>query len=69
MAMSIFQILIDHNTDSGFKCIAEAREYLLNVGRKEFADPVTEKWDVRGSHVVAPVRHQPITSLLAFMIP
>lgn len=33
----------------------EAREYLLDVGRKEFADPAAEEWDIRGSHVVAPV--------------
>ncbi|KAJ7665334.1 Rsm22-domain-containing protein [Mycena polygramma] len=50
-------VLIDHNTKEGFASIAEAREHLLNVGRKELNDPETEDWDIRGSHVVAPCPH------------
>ncbi|KAJ7103114.1 mitochondrial small ribosomal subunit Rsm22-domain-containing protein [Mycena belliarum] len=50
-------ILIDHNTKEGFESIAEARDYLLNVGRKEFNDPEADDWDIRGSHVVAPCPH------------
>ncbi|KAJ3797863.1 mitochondrial small ribosomal subunit Rsm22-domain-containing protein [Lentinula aff. detonsa] len=50
-------ILIDHNTTSGFESIAEARELLLKMGRKELEDPSTEDWPIRGSHVVAPCPH------------
>lgn len=49
------QVLIDHNTPAGFGAIAEAREFLLSMGRKEFEDPEAEAWPVRGAHVVAPV--------------
>jgi ribosomal protein RSM22 (predicted rRNA methylase) len=49
------QVLIDHNTTAGFECIAEAREYLLKVGRKEVEDPEAANWPIRGSHAVAPV--------------
>ncbi|GAW06584.1 Rsm22-domain-containing protein [Lentinula edodes] len=47
----------DHNTTSGFENIAEARELLLKMGRKEMEDPSTEDWSIRGSHVVAPCPH------------
>ncbi|PCH34122.1 Rsm22-domain-containing protein [Wolfiporia cocos MD-104 SS10] len=50
-------VLIDHNTTAGFECIAEAREYLLRLGKKEKEDPSAEHLDVRGSHVVAPCPH------------
>ncbi|KAF7347457.1 3-methyl-2-oxobutanoate hydroxymethyltransferase [Mycena venus] len=50
-------VIIDHNTKEGFASIAEARDYLLNVGRKEFNDPEADNWDIRGSHVVAPCPH------------
>ncbi|KAJ7269291.1 mitochondrial small ribosomal subunit Rsm22-domain-containing protein [Mycena haematopus] len=50
-------VIIDHNTKEGFTSIAEARDYLLNVGRKEFKDPEADNWDIRGSHVVAPCPH------------
>ncbi|KAL0951798.1 hypothetical protein HGRIS_008465 [Hohenbuehelia grisea] len=50
-------VLIDHNTPEGFENIAEAREHLLNVGRKEFDDPLAEEWPIRGCHVVAPCPH------------
>jgi len=53
---SFTKVLIDHNTTAGFESIAQAREYLLNVGKKEFADPATENWPIKGSHIVAPVR-------------
>ena len=51
------QVLIDHSTTAGFECIAEAREYLLKKGRKEAAAETAAagEWDIRGSHVVAPV--------------
>ncbi|KAJ7687437.1 mitochondrial small ribosomal subunit Rsm22-domain-containing protein [Mycena rosella] len=48
-------VIIDHNTKQGFESIAEARDYLLKVGRKEFTDPEADDWDIRGSHVVAPL--------------
>ncbi|KAJ7016844.1 mitochondrial small ribosomal subunit Rsm22-domain-containing protein [Mycena alexandri] len=54
-------VIIDHNTKEGFASIAEAREYLLSVGRKEFNDPEADGWDIRGSHVVAPVSCAPMT--------
>ncbi|KAJ7109767.1 mitochondrial small ribosomal subunit Rsm22-domain-containing protein [Mycena epipterygia] len=50
-------VIIDHNTKQGFESIAEARDYLLDVGRKENNDPETADWDIRGSHVVAPCPH------------
>ncbi|KAJ7492197.1 Rsm22-domain-containing protein [Mycena latifolia] len=50
-------VIIDHSTKEGFECIAEARDYLLNAGRKEFKDPEADDWDIRGSHVVAPCPH------------
>ncbi|KAI0931449.1 hypothetical protein AcV7_001174 [Taiwanofungus camphoratus] len=50
-------VLIDHNSNAGFDCIAEAREYLLRLGKKDLEDPEAEGWDVRGSHVVAPCPH------------
>ncbi|GBE77480.1 Rsm22-cox11 tandem protein 2, mitochondrial [Sparassis crispa] len=50
-------IIIDHNSRAGFECIAEAREFLLRMGKKELEDPETEGWEVRGSHVVAPCPH------------
>lgn len=46
---------MDHNSTAGFEIIAEARQNLLSFGRKEMEDPETEDWEVRGSHVVAPV--------------
>ena len=62
------QVLIDHNSTAGFECIAKAREYLLNVGRKESEDPATDQRDVRGSHVVAPVSlHKYIQNSGGFM--
>jgi hypothetical protein len=54
-ALIISKVLIDHNTTAGFEAIAEARQYLLNMGSKEFEDAESEQWPVRGSHVVAPV--------------
>ncbi|KAJ6520269.1 Rsm22-domain-containing protein [Mycena sanguinolenta] len=50
-------VIIDHNTKEGFTAIAEARDYLLNVGRKESKDPEADNWDIRGSHVIAPCPH------------
>jgi ribosomal protein RSM22 (predicted rRNA methylase) len=50
-------VLIDHKTALGFEAIAQAREYLLKLGKKELEDaPDTENCLARkGSHVVAPV--------------
>ncbi|KAF9075038.1 mitochondrial small ribosomal subunit Rsm22-domain-containing protein [Rhodocollybia butyracea] len=50
-------VLIDHNTSAGFENIAEARQVLLKMGRKETEDPTTEDWPIKGSHVVAPCPH------------
>ncbi|KAF8240735.1 hypothetical protein L208DRAFT_1231139 [Tricholoma matsutake] len=50
-------VLIDHNTTAGFEAIAQARQYLLDMGRKEFEDPETDELPIRGSHVVAPCPH------------
>lgn len=47
---------MDHDTKAGFEAIAQAREYLLKLGRKEIEDPEKETLSVRGSHAVAPVR-------------
>lgn len=47
------QILIDHNTKEGFEAIAGAREFLLELGRKDVLGGNTSP--SAGSHVVAPV--------------
>ncbi|KAG6911344.1 hypothetical protein DXG01_001015 [Tephrocybe rancida] len=52
-------VLIDHNTTAGFEAIAESREFLLNMGRKEMEDVEAEGWPIRGSHVVAPRMQRP----------
>ena len=57
--VSLWQVLIDHNTMSGFESIAEAREQLLKLGRKELGDPEWDGSSTRGSHVVAPVIFTP----------
>ncbi|KAF5392572.1 hypothetical protein D9757_002254 [Collybiopsis confluens] len=49
-------ILIDHNTPGGFENIAEARELLLSMGRRELDDSFAQN-RMRGSHVVAPCPH------------
>ncbi|KAF8624223.1 hypothetical protein AX15_005989 [Amanita polypyramis BW_CC] len=51
-------VLIDHKTAAGFDAIAEAREYLLKLGKKELED--LQDQDVssaKGSHVIAPCPH------------
>ncbi|TFK77519.1 Rsm22-domain-containing protein [Pluteus cervinus] len=48
-------VLIDHNTPAGFEAIAQAREYLLKLGRAE--PEGSEEVQIRGSHVVAPCPH------------
>lgn len=50
-------VLIDHNTTAGFECIAEARDYLLRLGKQEVEDPATQEFPVKGCHVVAPCPH------------
>ncbi|KAF7307293.1 3-methyl-2-oxobutanoate hydroxymethyltransferase [Mycena indigotica] len=50
-------VIIDHNTKEGFEAIAQARDYVLTSGDKEFNDPEMDGWDIRGSHVVAPCPH------------
>ncbi|KAF8079067.1 mitochondrial small ribosomal subunit Rsm22-domain-containing protein [Lyophyllum atratum] len=47
-------VLIDHNTSAGFEAIAEARQVLLDMGRREFEDVESPGM---GSHVVAPCPH------------
>ena len=49
------QVLIDHSTRPGFSNIIEAREYLLNLGRREVGDLKADDSQIRGCHVVAPV--------------
>lgn len=51
----VCKILIDHNTKDGFEAIAHARQYMLEMGRKELEDPQAVNWPIRGSHVLAPV--------------
>jgi len=50
-------ILIDHDTQAGFQSIAEAREFLLRMGKREFEDPDMVEKDLAGCHVVAPCPH------------
>ncbi|KIJ66366.1 hypothetical protein HYDPIDRAFT_180817 [Hydnomerulius pinastri MD-312] len=50
-------IIIDHNSPTGFENILEARQMLLDLGRKELEDPETQGLPIRGSHVVAPCPH------------
>ncbi|KAF8841935.1 hypothetical protein BDN67DRAFT_966448 [Paxillus ammoniavirescens] len=50
-------ILIDHNSPAGFENIAQARQLLLEMGRKEMEDLETADTPFRGSHVVAPCPH------------
>ncbi|KAL4070558.1 mitochondrial small ribosomal subunit Rsm22-domain-containing protein [Scleroderma citrinum] len=50
-------ILIDFNTKVGFENIAEARQLLLDLGRKDQSDPASQHLSLRGSHVVAPCPH------------
>lgn len=52
---SVIQILIDHDTSTGFECIAEAREQLLRMGRREFEDTAVQDHPTSGCHVIAPV--------------
>ncbi|KAI0756542.1 mitochondrial small ribosomal subunit Rsm22-domain-containing protein [Daedaleopsis nitida] len=46
-------VLIDNN----FELVAESREYLLKLGRKELEDPELETVTPKGAHVVAPCPH------------
>lgn len=52
------QAIIDHGTSAGFDCVAQARELLLELGRKDVASRADLEGTLReaGSHVVAPVR-------------
>ncbi|OCH90069.1 Rsm22-domain-containing protein, partial [Obba rivulosa] len=56
-------VLIDHNTSLGFECIAEARQFLLRLGRKETEGLDAEDAIDRGSHVVAPCPHDGVCPL------
>ena len=49
------KILIDHNTKDGFEAITHARQYMLEMGKKELEDREAVDWPIRGSHVLAPV--------------
>lgn len=62
-------VLVDHNTPAGFEAIAEAREFLLRMGRKEVAELKEGKIKAHnaaacGSHVVAPCPHDSACPLL-----
>ncbi|EIW87110.1 hypothetical protein CONPUDRAFT_116167 [Coniophora puteana RWD-64-598 SS2] len=63
-------ILIDHSTPEGFQAIAEARQYLLDLGAREVANPDSEVagaagiQPILGSHVVAPCPHDGACPLL-----
>ena len=50
----VCKILIDHSTKEGFEAIALARQYMLDMGKKELEDPGINL-PIRGSHVLAPV--------------
>jgi ribosomal protein RSM22 (predicted rRNA methylase) len=52
-------VIVDHGKREGFTVVAEAREYLLRLGRKEVKQALDLKSeDTRslGCHIVAPVR-------------
>jgi hypothetical protein len=53
------EVLLDHNSPLGFKSVAEARELLLNLGRREVETRDLDENVASGSHVVAPVRAPP----------
>jgi len=50
------QIIVDHNTAAGFESVIEAREYLLRQGRNELTELQENDEEIKGLHVVAPVR-------------
>ncbi|PFH52318.1 hypothetical protein AMATHDRAFT_140364 [Amanita thiersii Skay4041] len=53
-------VIIDHKTPSGFKAIADAREYLLSLGQKgaqAALEEVNNSSIATGSHVIAPCPH------------
>lgn len=56
-------VLLDHGTAAGFEAILEARETLLNMGRREMDDPEAESWEIRGCHVLAPCPHDAVCPL------
>ncbi|KAI0257273.1 mitochondrial small ribosomal subunit Rsm22-domain-containing protein [Lactifluus subvellereus] len=50
-------VLLDHSSPVGFQSVAEARELLLSLGRKEVGDHGSEENMTSGSHVLAPCPH------------
>ncbi|KAH9050521.1 Rsm22-domain-containing protein [Lactarius hengduanensis] len=50
-------VLLDHSNPTGFQCVAEARELLLNLGRIEAENQGSEENQMSGSHVLAPCPH------------
>ncbi|KAF8273002.1 mitochondrial small ribosomal subunit Rsm22-domain-containing protein [Lactarius quietus] len=50
-------VLLDHSNPAGFQSVAEARELLLNLGRKEAENQGSEENQMAGSHVLAPCPH------------
>lgn len=50
-------VLLDHSNPAGFQGVAEARELLLNLGRKEAENQDSEENRISGSHVLAPCSH------------
>jgi hypothetical protein len=57
LKMTSNKILIDHNSKRGFDAIAGAREFLLELGRKDVlrGEESDTSSHLAGSHVVAPV--------------
>ncbi|KAF9225375.1 hypothetical protein BS17DRAFT_778516 [Gyrodon lividus] len=50
-------ILIDHSSPAGFENIVQARQLLLDMGRKEMEELETTDTPFRGSHILAPCPH------------
>ncbi|CAA7264757.1 unnamed protein product [Cyclocybe aegerita] len=57
-------VLIDHNTPEGFRAIAHAREYILELGQAELEDAELATEHLCGSHVLAPCPHDGACPLL-----
>jgi ribosomal protein RSM22 (predicted rRNA methylase) len=59
-------MIVDRGTQEGFTVVAEAREYLLRLGKKVAKQPLdisNEDTNTAGCHVVAPVCTLPLFDL------